>query len=196
MPSPEKTRSWAAFHEAGTVTLPDGTVLEAKQPALVMLRNGRIYAADPGRKRKILDVVLGRPEVPAFVSAGSGGRPYGIRSGRAVIMAEDGNTGIAKVAVFFLTAWFVAFLFGSLGEAFLRRGWGDMFRLLPLLTRLAVNGGYSGIMIFFTVAWVTAWLILDRRGSVSACRILLAAAVSAEAAALFVFFLCIVRIIL
>ena len=31
-------------------------------------------------------------------------------------MAEDGNTGIAKVAVFFLTAWFVAFLFGSLGE--------------------------------------------------------------------------------
>ena len=122
-------------------------------------------------------------------------------------MAEDGNTGIAKVAVFFLTAWFVAFLFGSLGEAFLRRGWGDMFRLLPLLTRLAVNGGYSGIMIFFTVAWVTAWLILDRRGSVSACRILLgksgrvylfvlAAAVSAEAAAFFVFFLCIVRIIL
>ena len=112
-------------------------------------------------------------------------------------MAEDGNTGIAKVAVFFLTAWFVAFLFGSLGEAFLlRRGWGDMFRLLPLLTRLAVNGGYSGIMIFFTVAWVAAWLILDRRGSVSACRILLAAAVSAEAAALFVFFLCIVRIIL
>ena len=84
-------------------------------------------------------------------------------------MAEDGNTGIAKVAVFFLTAWFVAFLFGSLGEAFLRRGWGDMFRLLPLLTRLAVNGGYSGIMIFFTVAWVAAWLILDRRGSVSAC---------------------------
>ena len=113
-----------------------------------------------------------------------------------MIMAEDGNIGIAKVAVFFLTAWFVAFLFGSLGEAFLRRGWGDMFRLLPLLTRLAVNGGYSGIMIFFTVAWVAAWLILDRRGSVSACRILLAAAVSAEAAALFVFFLCIVRIIL
>ena len=111
-------------------------------------------------------------------------------------MAEDGNIGIAKVAVFFLTAWFVAFLFGSLGEAFLRRGWGDMFRLLPLLTRLAVNGGYSGIMIFFTVAWVAAWLILGRRGSVSACRILLAAAVSAEAAALFVFFLCIVRIIL
>lgn len=52
----------AAFYEPGAVTLPDGGTLEAKQPALVMLRNNRIYAADPGRKLKALDVVLsGKP---------------------------------------------------------------------------------------------------------------------------------------
>ena len=39
----------AAFHEAGTVTLPDGTVLEAKQPALVMLRN---RVPTPCRRRR------------------------------------------------------------------------------------------------------------------------------------------------
>ena len=49
----------AAFFEAGTVTLPDGSTLEAKQPALVMLRNGRFYAADPGRKRESCDFLLG-----------------------------------------------------------------------------------------------------------------------------------------
>lgn len=82
MPSPEKTRSWAAFHEAGTVTLPDGTVLEAKQPALVMLRNGRIYAADPGRKRKILDVVLaGRKYRLPF--------PQGAEAGRTVSVPAE-----------------------------------------------------------------------------------------------------------
>lgn len=48
----------AAFYEPGVVTLPDGGTLEAKQPALVMLRNNRIYAADPGRKQKLLDVIL------------------------------------------------------------------------------------------------------------------------------------------
>lgn len=52
----------AAFYEPGVVTLPDGGTLEAKQPALVMLRNNRIYTADPGRKLKTLDVVLsGKP---------------------------------------------------------------------------------------------------------------------------------------
>ena len=72
----------AAFHEAGTVTLPDGTVLEAKQPALVMLRNGRIYAADPGRKRKILDVVLaGRKYRLPF--------PQGAKAGRTVSVPAE-----------------------------------------------------------------------------------------------------------
>lgn len=72
----------AAFHEAGTVTLPDGTVLEAKQPALVMLRNGRIYAADPGRKRKILDVVLaGRKYRLPF--------PQGAEAGRTVSVPAE-----------------------------------------------------------------------------------------------------------
>lgn len=49
----------AAFYEPGSVTLPDGGTLEAKQPALIMmLRNRRIYAADPGRKLKFLDLTL------------------------------------------------------------------------------------------------------------------------------------------
>ncbi|MBS1370832.1 MAG: hypothetical protein HPZ91_12845 [Lentisphaeria bacterium] len=49
----------AAFYEPGTVVLPDGTMLEAKQPALVMIRNGELRAADPGRKRKVFDFVYG-----------------------------------------------------------------------------------------------------------------------------------------
>ncbi len=48
-----------AFYEPGTVTLPDGDTLEAKQPALVMVRKDRIYAADPGRTRRVLDLVSG-----------------------------------------------------------------------------------------------------------------------------------------
>ena len=49
----------AAFFEPGNVTLPDGRVLGAKQPALVMFRNGRIFAADPGRTRKKVEFTLG-----------------------------------------------------------------------------------------------------------------------------------------
>jgi len=52
----------AAFYEPGVVTLPEGGTLEAKQPALVMLRNRRIYAADPGQKLKFLELSLsGKP---------------------------------------------------------------------------------------------------------------------------------------
>ena len=48
----------AVFFEPGVVTLPDGGTLEAKQPALFMLRNNRIYAADPSQKLKFLDLSL------------------------------------------------------------------------------------------------------------------------------------------
>lgn len=64
----------AAFYEPGVVTLPDGGTLEAKQPALVMLRNHRIYAADPGRKWKTLDVVLsGKPYRISFPEGSAAG---------------------------------------------------------------------------------------------------------------------------
>ena len=66
----------AAFYEPGSVTLPDGSCLEAKQPALVMLRNGRFYAADPGRSRKQLEFSLGGKKLRLVPPQGrEAGRP-------------------------------------------------------------------------------------------------------------------------
>ena len=47
------------FYEPGSIILPDGIELTAKQPVLLMLRNDKLYAADPSQKRKIFDVKIG-----------------------------------------------------------------------------------------------------------------------------------------
>ncbi len=48
----------AVFYESGAATLPDGSQLISEQPALLMLRQGKLYAADPGQNKKNLDITL------------------------------------------------------------------------------------------------------------------------------------------
>ncbi len=49
----------AAFYEPGSVELPDGTKLTARQPSLALLRNGELQAVDPARKYKNLEFEMG-----------------------------------------------------------------------------------------------------------------------------------------
>jgi chondroitin AC lyase len=44
-----------AFFSPGSITLPNGQILTAKQPSLVMLDNGRLHVADPARKHAELE---------------------------------------------------------------------------------------------------------------------------------------------
>lgn len=46
----------ATFYRPGWAEFPDGTRLTAEQPCLLMVRGGRLYAADPGRKLEALTV--------------------------------------------------------------------------------------------------------------------------------------------
>lgn len=46
----------AAFYRPGWAEFPDGTRLMAEQPCLLMVRGGRLHAADPGRKLEVLSV--------------------------------------------------------------------------------------------------------------------------------------------
>lgn len=46
----------ATFYRPGWAEFPDGTRLTAEQPCLLLVRGGRLYAADPGRKLEALTV--------------------------------------------------------------------------------------------------------------------------------------------
>ena len=81
----------AAFYEPGSVTLPDGSLLEAKQPALVMLRNGRLYATDPGRSRKQLEFSLGGKKLRLVLPQGrEAGRPTSLPLNPAAAQRDRG----------------------------------------------------------------------------------------------------------